>query len=315
MSNTMRAVTFDSNAAGKFALREVAKPEPGPGVPVIRVAAFSLNRGEVRSALNAARDGARLGWDIAGTIEQAATDGASPPVGTRVVALDPVGGWAEFSAVPTMMLAPLPRPVSFAHAATLPVAGLTSLFALAKGGNLNGKRVLISGASGGVGSLACQLAHQMSAHVVAAIRDPRHEDFVRRMGADSIAIGADLAGARALGPYHLILESVGGASLRAALTMLAPGGTCVLFGVSEAEETSIDAGTFYRIGGTTLYGLHLRYEFQHEPPSVGLERLAAMTAEGKLTPPIELEAPWTEIADVAKRLIERSYLGKAVMHI
>jgi len=86
--SVMRAVLFDPWATGKFVLRPVPRPEPGPGLPLIRVAAFWLNRGEVRNALAEARDGARLGWDIAGTIERSATDGGSPPAGTRVVALD-----------------------------------------------------------------------------------------------------------------------------------------------------------------------------------------------------------------------------------
>ena len=63
--SVMRAVMFDPWATGKFVLRTVPRPEPGPGLPLIRVAAFWLNRGEVRNALAEARDGARLGWDIA----------------------------------------------------------------------------------------------------------------------------------------------------------------------------------------------------------------------------------------------------------
>jgi len=314
-SAPMSAVTYDDKAQGKFVLREFPRPKPGPGVPVIRVASFSLNRGEVRTALANAQDGARLGWDIAGTIAEAATDGASPPAGTRVVALDPVGGWAEFSAVPTPFLTTLPDSISFAQAATLPVAGLTSLHALERGGDLRGKRVLISGARGGVGSVACQIARHMGAHVVAAIRNSRHEAFVRSMGADTVAIGANLAGARTHAPYHLILESVGGASLGAALTMLAPGGACVIFGVTDSGTATFDAETFYRTGGAKLYGLTLRHEFQREMPAVKLTQLVAMTAGGKLKAPIELEASWTEVAEVARKLMQRDYSGKAVLHI
>jgi NADPH:quinone reductase-like Zn-dependent oxidoreductase len=312
-TSVMHAVVLDPSANGKFVLRTVPRPEPGPGVPLIRVAAFSLNRGEVRDALAAPSDGTRLGWDIAGTIERAATDGGSPPAATRVVALDSGAGWAEFSAVPNIMLAPLPAGVSFEQAATLPVAGLTAWHALRKGGQLRGKRVLVNGASGGVGSLACQLARHLGAEVVAAIRDGRQETFVRKMGAERVAVGPDLSAAKPMGPFHLILESVGGPSLGAALGMLAPGGTCVLFGVSQATEVTFDAATFYRTGATTLYGLALRNEFQHETPSAGLERLLALTAEGKLSPPVEVTAPWTRIAEIAAGLMERRFLGKAVL--
>ncbi len=311
----MQAVIVDTAAPGKLVIGEVGRPEPGASDALVRVRAISLNRGEVRNALRTAGDGARLGWDFAGVVERAATDGRGPAAGARVVGLDPVGAWAEFTAVSIQNLATLPDSVTFAQAATLPVAGLTAHHALARGGALRGKRVVVNGASGGVGSFACQLAHLEGAQVVAAIRDATHEPFVRRLGADEVAVGPDLSAAKSLGPYHLILESVGGASLGAALGMLAPGGTCVLFGVSESAEVQFDASAFYRTGATSLYGLMLHYEFQHEPPGVGLSRLVQLIAAGQLKPAIELEAPWTEIASVAAGLMERRFTGKAVLHL
>lgn len=97
--------------------------------------------------------------------------------------------------------------------------------------------------------------------------------------------------------------------------MLAPGGTCVLFGISQSAEVKFDAGAFYRAGATSLYGLMLHYEFQREMPGVGLARLVQLIAEGQLRPAIELEASWTEIASVAARLMERRFTGKAVLHL
>jgi NADPH:quinone reductase len=102
----------------------------------VRVEAISLNRGEVRRA-GMAEAGWRPGWDLAGTIEQPAADGSGLPAGARVVGLLPSASWAETVAVPTDALAALPDAVCFAQAATLPVAGLTALYALEQGGNLS----------------------------------------------------------------------------------------------------------------------------------------------------------------------------------
>jgi NADPH:quinone reductase-like Zn-dependent oxidoreductase len=126
-------------------------------------------------------------------------------------------------------------------------------------------------------------------------------------------VGEDLAAvADPLGPFDLILESVGGASLAAALGLMAPGGTCVLFGASAGDQTSFDASKF-RVGGTSLYGLVMGHEFQHEAPGVGLAELAALVAQGKLNPVIEHRAPIGDIAEAAADLMARRFVGKAVL--
>ncbi|HEY4439621.1 MAG TPA: hypothetical protein VGN14_04155, partial [Candidatus Elarobacter sp.] len=146
----MKAVVVDRSAPGGLKLAEVAVPQPLPFEAVVRVAAISLNLGEVRRAKNNP-DGWRPGWDIAGVVDSAAPDGSGPPAGTRVVGLLGEGAWAERVAVPSSALAALPDGVSFERAATLPVAGITALWALGKRGSLLGRRVLVTGASGGVG--------------------------------------------------------------------------------------------------------------------------------------------------------------------
>ncbi len=311
---TIRAIVADPALPERFALREVEAPTPLRNEALVRVAAISLNRGEVRNAMNATTT-TRPGWDVAGTIERAAIDGSGPRVGARVVGFLGSGAWAELVAVPTNALAELPEKVSFAQAATLPVAGLTALYALEKGGGLIDRPVLITGASGGVGPFAIELARLAGARVVGAFRQARAEAMVREAGAQEVVIGDDLAPAKAFGPYHLILESVSGASLGAALTMLAPGGTCVLFGASGGLETTFNTGLFFRTGGATLYGFSLFHEVKTHPASEGLARLVGLIADGRLHPRVEVEAPWTEIADVARQLMDRRFAGKAVLHI
>jgi NADPH:quinone reductase-like Zn-dependent oxidoreductase len=311
----IRAVFVDTNAPGRLAIKPTAAPSPLPSQAVIRVKAISLNLGEVRRSLTMAEPGWRPGWDIAGVIETPAADRSGPPAGTRVVGLLPAGAWAELAAVPTNAIAALPDNVTFAQAATLPVAGLTAFYSLERNGAVMGRRVLVTGASGGVGHLACELANYSGAIVTASVRRTEREKNARAAGAHEVIVGEDLTAAAKFGPYDLILESVGGSSLAAAMKMLAPGGMCVLYGVSAGSETTIDASIFMRTGSASLYGFILFHEVRFRPAAEGLAQLARLVAQGKLHPQIELEAPFADIAAVAQKLYERGIAGKAVLHL
>src|SRR5216683_6092361 len=248
-----RAVVVDPEAAGRLVIRPVAEPVPDRGEAVVRVRAFSLNRGEVRRSTMAAA-GWRPGWDLAGDVERAATDGSGPSVGARVVGLLSEGAWAERVAVPTHTLAELPAKVTFSQAATFPVAGLTALHALAKGGLLLGRRVLVTGATGGVGDFAVQLARLAGAHVTASVRRTDQAPTVRQLGAHDVVVGDAIAPSP---KYDVIIESVGGKTLGTALAALQRGGVCVTLGVSASSEVTFDAREFFTAGRATLYGLYL----------------------------------------------------------
>jgi len=303
------AVVVSPEAQGRLVIRGVADPVPDRDEALVRVRAISLNRGEVRRS-GMATAGWRPGWDLAGEVERAAPDGSGPRVGARVVGLLPEGAWAERVAVPTQALAELPAAVTFSQAATLPVAGLTALHALEKRGLLLGRRVLVTGATGGVGDFAVQLARRAGAHVTANARRADQAPALRQRGAHEVTVGDAIPSSP---KYDLVIESVGGRTLGTALAALERGGVCVTLGVSASPEVTFDARQFFATGRTTLYGFYLFTELGTELPSFGLRRLAELVAAGQLVPHISLERPWGEVGRVAQDLMNRRFPGKAVL--
>lgn len=312
----VKGVVVDHASADRLVLRSVPLAPAYRDEVTVRVRAISLNRGEVNRALRSAEAGWRPGWDFAGVVEEVAPDGGGPPKGTRVVGILPSGAWAEQIRVPKDSIAALPDEVTDGQAATLPVAGLTALHALRQGGLLLGRKVLIDGASGGVGHLACQLAVASGAIAYAHVRNPAYRAMVVEWCGERTIVAPELVAAAAFGPFDLILDSVGGSALGAALAMLRPRGTCVTFGTSEGPSATFDSGAFFRSGGSRLYGLVLFPELRTaEPASEGLAILAGMIARGALKPRIEIEANWNEIGTVARQLLDRSFMGKAVLYV
>jgi NADPH:quinone reductase-like Zn-dependent oxidoreductase len=313
--NSMLAVVADPEFPGRFQLREVDVPMPRDNEAVVAVKAFSLNAGEVRDALSSATV-TRPGWDLAGVVEKPAANGAGPAKGARVVGLSMRGGaWAQRVSVPADALAVLPDGVSHADASTLPVAGLTALYGLARAGALLGRDVLVKGASGGVGRFVCRLAALSGASVTAVVRSPDVETQLRADGVGEVIVG-EPAQLKARGSrYALVFDTLGGASLAQSLTVLAKGGMCVVCGNSADQPTTFDARSFYHQGRVALMGLYLGAELDQRPACEGLSVLARLVDDGRLRPPIEAEASWSEIAEVAVRLTRREIRGKAVLHV
>ena len=292
-------------------LGETAEPSPGPGEALVEVRAVSLNRGEVRR-LAGHESGVVPGWDVAGVVAGAAADGSGPREGTRVVGLVGSGGWAERAAVPTTALGELPEQVSFAAASALPVAGLTALRTLGVAGMPLGKRVLVTGAAGGVGRLAVQLASRAGADVTAVARDEQRAAGLRELGADDVVSLLDPEGES----FDVILESVGGASLAAALQRVRPEGIVVSFGDSSREPVTFPASAFYRSPGARLYGFFVFHEVERSGSAArDLELLAQLVAGGELDPQVSLETSWRDPAPALDALLDRRVRGKAVLHV
>jgi NADPH2:quinone reductase len=316
MPQTIRAVVVDPSAEGRLAIKPVELRDPDRDEVGVKVTAISLNRGETRRAVQQAEPGWRPGWDFAGVVEREAADGSGPKSGTRVVGLLPNGAWAERVNCRSHAVAALPDKVSDAQAATLPVAGLTALHALRQGGLLLGRKVLVDGASGGVGHLACQLAQAAGALVWGHARRAEQRDAVAAWCGGRVVVGRELSAAKEHAPYWLIVDSVGGSALSAAMSMLAPNGVCVTLGVSEGSTVTFGSRDLFSTGGARLYGLTLFHELMSvERAGIGLALLAGEIAAGRLKPEIAVEAKWSEVGAIARRLIDRDFTGKAVLHI
>ncbi len=309
----IRAVVTDPQSKEHLRLVEVDAPEPKPSEALVRMAAFSLNRGEVRRAFSAQTSYAP-GWDLSGIVEQPASDGSGPKAGERVVGLVPAGAWSELAAVPTNALAALPESVTFSQAATLPVAGLTALLAFQKVGSMLARRVLVTGASGGVGNFAVQLGALSGATVTGLIQHPEFAGSVRQASASQVVVN-NAAAAAAFGPYHLICDGVGGAVLSAVAAMLAPGGMCVTYAALLQPEITVNLRPFIQAPTTSLTGMLVFNELRNQPAKDSLERLVALVADGRLHPHVAVEAPWSHVAEVCQQLIDRKFPGKAVLTI
>jgi NADPH:quinone reductase-like Zn-dependent oxidoreductase len=313
----MQAIVIDPQSPQRVGFRTLEPPAPRAAEALIRVRTISLNRGEVVYRVQG-EAGTRLGWDLAGVVEQQAAEGPGPARGTRVVGLLPSGAWAEQAAVPANALAELEPSVTFAQAAALPTAGLTALAAIGHGRSLIARPVLVTGASGGVGLIACRLASLAGARVVGQVRQSRSAPLVREAGADHVVVDESIAAAAPFGPYHLIVEQLGGRALAEAMTQLAPAGTCVSAGVSigpAGYEVPVDMARMRRAPGACLRFLNLYQELGQEPASLGLQRLVRLVGNGKLTPHLGVEEDWREIGKVAQALLDRRFPGKAVLHI
>lgn len=299
------ALVASPSSPEQIELREVPEPVRGADETIVRVRAISLNRGEV-NRLSTAEEGARMGWDLAGVVEESPAEGGLP-VGTRAVAFVLGSGWAEKVAVPNLRVAAIPDDVSFATASSLPVAGLTALRMLRLGGLLLGRRVLVTGAAGGVGRFAIQLASDAGAHVTALVGSAERGRGLKELGAQDIV--TDLEG---LDPFDLILESIGGASLAAAMRLVKPVRTLVTFGNSSRAETTINISEFYG-RGAQMVGFSLLSPFQDQNFRPDLEYLASLVSRKKLDTQVDLELPWTRAAEALAALRERRVGGKAVL--
>lgn len=289
-------------------LSETAEPTVDDQAVLIAVEAYSVNRGET-FLLERPREGWRPGKDVAGRVVAGAADGSGPAVGARVVGHVPSRGWAERVPVALSALAELPDGVNTETAAALPLAGLTAVRLLRAAGSLLGRRLLITGASGGVGHYVTELAVAAGAEVTAVSATAERGARLREMGAQTVTDVAD-----AEGWFDVAMESAGGASLAAVRRLVRPEGLVIWFGEASREPVTLDF--FDWIDGTV--GAQIRqFDYTRSDRSDGadLATLVRLVAEGRLHPEIGSVRPWTATARVIDDIRGRRLRGNAVLTI
>ncbi|MBB6377420.1 NADPH:quinone reductase-like Zn-dependent oxidoreductase [Pseudonocardia eucalypti] len=309
-STTMRAARHEQWGS-PLEIADVPRPEPAAGEVRIAVRATSVNPVDMHTGRNAGYEQSmRLpcipGWDVAGVVDAVGYGVTRHGVGDRLYGLawfpHPAGTYAEYMTVPAYHLVPMPRSVSFAEAASLPMAALTAWQMLDAVGARAGRRILVSGASGGVGHVAVQLAVARGATVTALAR-PGHHATLRELGAHTCVDYTDPGAVTAIGKVDAALDLVGhdfGASLFDRVT---PGGAIAL-----ATAWSIKG---YRAAAAER-GIRAASCLVESDP-VALGAIAELVDSGAVRVVVGAEFDLARAADAQRWVTDRRGFGKAAI--
>jgi NADPH:quinone reductase-like Zn-dependent oxidoreductase len=311
----MYAVTIDD---GSLEWREHADPRPGEGEILVAVKAAGINAADLlqRRGLYPAPPGSPPdipGMEFAGEVVDRGPGAGRFSPGDRVMSITGGGGQAQLAVVAEGMALAVPDPVGWDQAGGFPEAFYTAHDALFTQAHLTaGERVLISGAAGGVGSAAVQLAHAAGAHVVASVRSVDRHPEVVGLGADEVVVPADVAGH---GPYDVSLELVGGDAVAAVLPAMATGGRVVVIGVGAGAKVELNLlavmGRRVTIGGSTLRSRTV--EEKSEVARLVNEHVRALLADGTVTVPVVDRVPLAEATRGYERFAAGGKFGKIVL--
>lgn len=236
----MQAIVFRKNGPPDvLQYEEIEKPTPAADEVLIKVCAASVNpldwrmmRGSPLISMLSPRRKPKLshpGVDVAGVIEEIGRNVTQFKVGDAVFGAGR-GAFAECACAPVRSLAIKPAAITFAHAAAVPIAGLTALQALRdRGGIQPGQKVLINGASGGVGTFAIQIAKHLGGEVT-AVCSGRNADLVRSLGADHVIDYTQEDFTQRGERFDIMLDNMGNQPLAACRGILNPKGRCVIIG-------------------------------------------------------------------------------------
>lgn len=309
----MRAARLHS-IGGSLQVDEVAEPVAGDGEVVVDVAFASVNPLDVWITQgNVGAAGAHLPW-TPGTEATGYHDGKPVLIrGAGLGVLRP-GLYSQRVAVPAEAVHPLPDDRHLAEIAGLGVAGVTAWNAVHKLGQVGpADRVLVLGASGGVGAIAVQLAHAAGATVIGQTGSADKSDVILASGADSVIVsGADGLAAQLSEAPTVVLDALGGPYTAEVVNALAPRGRLIVYGTSAGEVVTFNMRTLYR-KGVVVAGYSGLISGPGEEAEVFAGLLAQVSA-GSLSVPVEVLA-LGEAASAHQRILERKVTGKLILDV
>jgi NADPH:quinone reductase len=304
----MKAIVYDPGSLHSLRLGEAPPPQPSEHEVLIQVEAISLNFADIAFLAERRKPGEVIGFESAGIILEAAADGTGPAVGDRITGFGAAGGWAEQRAINVDQIGLLPDAIDFATAAAVPVTGVTALRAVRSLGSLVGQRVLITGASGGVGRMAVQLAALAGAEVIASIGSPERGAGLLELGADQVVVGLE-----GIAPVYAVLDNVGGELLAAAYALVAPNGIALSIGAASLQPTTIDFERARLRGGGRIEAFNV---FSNGGAfGKDLVQILQWIAQDRLDPQIGWQGDWTQINEAVEAFINRKVRGKAVLNV
>jgi putative PIG3 family NAD(P)H quinone oxidoreductase len=311
----VQAVTI---VEGELEWREHPDPEPGPGQLLVAVRAAGINAADLiqRKGFYPAPPGSPPdipGLEFAGEVVGLGPGSTRFALGERVMAVTGGGGQAELALIPESNALPVPEGLVWEQAGAFPEAFSTAHDALFTQGRLTaGERVLISGAAGGVGTAAVQLAHHAGAHVVASVRSTDRHDQVAGLGADVVVVPDQ---ALDHGPFDVSLELVGAQGVADVLPVLATGGRVVVIGVGAGPKLEVNLFALMQ-RRSTIGGSMLRNRTIEEKATVARsveEHVLPLLADGRLTVPIAEEFPLAEATSAYAHFSAGGKFGKVVL--
>jgi NADPH2:quinone reductase len=253
------------------------------------------------------------GMELAGEVVAIGSQVRQVTMGARVMAVLGGGAQATMAVVDEAHIQPVPDGISWVEAGGFPEVFWTAYDALFTQGNLAmGERALVTGAAGGVGTAGVQLAHATGATVVATVRDASRRGGVEALGADIVI---DPAAVAEHGPYDVVLELVGAASLETVLPNLAIGARVVVIGVGSGAKVELNLlglmATRSRICAATL-----RARSRREKANVAAgvsAHVVPLLAAGRISVPVCATYPMSEATAAYERFAAGSKLGKVVL--